>query len=110
MNAPKREMKAVVVHEWDADFEISLSDFIAGLQGILESIPAEFRGAALLRFDRRGGDYECPEGELDVYYMRSETDEEIAERHRSHEDAKESEFRRAESHYLRMKQEREQKK
>lgn len=67
----------ITVKEWDDDFNVYLTDFIAELQGILESIPAEHRVNASIDFDRSGSDYDYSRGELSVQYSRPKTAEEL---------------------------------
>ena len=66
----------------DGDYEDDrVVDIIAWLQGLLEeSIPAEYRDSAHIKIYSVGGWEDEHHAEVDVYYLRHETDEELAAR------------------------------
>ena len=54
-------------------------DFIAWLQGLIDTVPEEHRSSVIIDVGD-DGDYDCPAPQLSVYWQREETDEEQSER------------------------------
>lgn len=75
-----REQVVVNLHHWEEDFVVPAADFIAQLSGLLKLVPEEFKAAVVVEFDRTGSDYDFSRGEMSLYYIRNETDEEMEKR------------------------------
>lgn len=87
-----RQRRNVLVEaaEWDDDFSMPVADFIAELQSaMVDDIPAAYREACVIGFERGGG-YDESHGTLRICYTRPESDDEVNARiDRAHEYARE---------------------
>lgn len=79
---PERDITIVKAFDFGVsgdEEELILTDLIEGLQATLNTIPEEYRVAAVVRF-RAYGDY--PSMNVDVAFTRPENDTELADRKR----------------------------
>ena len=79
MTDERREI-TVTVHEWEDDFNVPAQEFLNDVARRILDVPEQFRSSLMLDFDRRGSDYDYSAGEMSLYYVRPETDDEFRTR------------------------------
>lgn len=74
MSEPERELVEVELEDFWRGHEEPLGSFIRRLTRLYENVPEQLRSSAMFKFDTgyEGG------GHIEIYYMRPQTDEEVA--------------------------------
>lgn len=84
----RREIKCEL-EDWWSDHSEPMGDFVKRISGLFDSIPEEWKHTAVVEFD--GGSTEVS-GHVEFFYVRQQTDEEVAaEKARHRQYAAESE-------------------